>query len=358
MSNIRDVAKLAGVAPITVSRVINGGEGVTDETRQRVQRAIDQLHYVPNTLARSLRSRQSHTLALIMSDITNPFWTTVARGVEDTAAENNYRTMLCNTDEDPAKEANYLSLLVERRVDGVIVAPVTRDKKSLALLKQQQVPYVLIDRRVDGLKVDAVYGDSRHGARLLIDHLLEVGHRRIALINGPGTISTAQDRADGYRASLLAHDLPVDERLIFQGDFKQESGCRLAKLALACEPRPTAIFAANNFIALGVLQALHERGLRVPEDMALVCIDDLPYLSAIDPLLTVAAQPAYEMGAAAAWLLVERLTTHRTGRAREVVLPPQLIIRRSCGQGLPSAQSSNGSVVDHLISNSPPQGGF
>jgi LacI family transcriptional regulator len=299
-----------------------------------VQHAIDQLHYVPNTLARSLRSRQSHIVALIMSDITNPFWTTVARGVEDTAAENNYRTMLCNTDENPAKEANYLSLLVERRVDGVIVAPVTRDKKSLALLKQQQVPYVLIDRRVDGLKVDAVYGDSRGGARLLIDHLLAVGHRRIALINGSHTISSAQDRAEGYRASLAAHGVPVDEGLIFTGDFKQESGSRLAELVLACEPRPTAIFAANNFIALGVLQTLQAAQLRVPEDMALVCVDDLPFLSAIDPFLTVAAQPAYEMGAVAARLLVERLTTRQTGKAREVILPPQLIIRRSCGQGL------------------------
>jgi LacI family transcriptional regulator len=334
LTNIRDVAKLAGVSPITVSRVINGAAGVTDDTCQRVQQAIDQLHYVPNTLARSLRSRQSHTIALIVSDITNPFWTTVARGVEDTAAENDYRAILCNTDENPAKETNYLNLLVERRVDGVIIAPTTRDKQQLVTLKQLQVPCVLIDRRVDGFKADQVYGDSRTGARLLIDHLIDLGHRRIALINGPRTISSAQDRADGYRDSLEAHGLAVEEDLIFQGNFKQESGRRLTQRAVLCDPRPTAIFAANNFIALGVLQALQETGLRVPEDMALVCIDDLPYLSAIDPFLTVAAQPAYEMGAAAAQLLVERLTTHRTGKAREVVLPPQLIVRRSCGQGL------------------------
>jgi LacI family transcriptional regulator len=269
---------------------------------------------------------------LIVSDITNPFWTTVARGIEDTAAENDYRTILCNTDENPAKETNYLNLLVERRVDGVIIAPATCEKKRLVVLKQLQVPCVLIDRRVDGFKADQVYGDSRTGARLLIDHLIDLGHRRIALINGPNTISTAHDRADGYRASLEAHGIAVEEDLILQGEFKQESGYRLVKQALACDPRPTAIFAANNFIALGVLQALQEAGLRVPEDMALVCIDDVPYLSAIDPFLTVAAQPAYEMGAAAARLLVERLTIDRTGKVREVVLTPQLIIRRSCGQ--------------------------
>lgn len=333
MANIRDVAKLAGVAPITVSRVINGADNVTEDTHRRVQQAIDQLHYVPNTLARSLRSRQSHTIALLVSDITNPFWTTIARGVEDTAAENDYRTILCNTDENPAKETTYLNLLVERRVDGVIIAPATREKKRLAMLKQLQVPCVLIDRRVDGLKVDRVYGDSRAGARGLIDHLVDLGHRRIALINGPSTISTAQDRADGYREALAAHGLMVDEGLVFQGDFKQESGHRLTAQVLACLPRPTAIFAANNFIALGVLQALQEAGVRVPDDMALVCIDDVPYLSAIDPFLTVAAQPAYEMGEAAARLLIERLTRQRPGKAREVILPTRLIIRRSCGQG-------------------------
>lgn len=334
MTTIRDVAKLAGVSPITVSRVVNGADSVTEDTRQRVRQAIDQLHYVPNTLARSLRSHQSHTIALIVSDITNPFWTTVARGVEDTAAENDYRTMLCNTDEDSVKETTYLNLLVERRVDGMIIAPTTSDKKQLAVLKMQQVPCVLIDRRVSGFEADLVCGDGRKGARLLLDHLIDLGHRRIALINGPSTISSAQDRAEGYCDSLLAHSLAVDESLMFQGDFKQESGYRLTGQALTCEPRPTAIFAANNFIALGVLQALQESGLRVPQDMALVCIDDIPFLSAIDPFLTVAAQPAYEMGEAAAHLLVERLTTHRAGKAREVVLPPQLIIRRSCGQSL------------------------
>src|SRR5512139_153551 len=232
MTNIRDVARLAGVAPITVSRVVNGGNNVAEETRQRVQQAIDQLHYVPNTLAKSLRSRQSHTIALIVPDITNPFWTTVARGVEDTAAENDYRTILCNTDEDPAKETNYLNLLVERRVDGVIIAPATRERKRLALLQQLQVPCVLIDRRVEGFKADLVYGDSHTGTRLLIDHLIGLGHRRIALINGPSTISSAQDRAEGYRESLEAHGVVAEESLIFQGEFKQKSGYRLVRQAL------------------------------------------------------------------------------------------------------------------------------
>ena len=330
MTNIRDVAKLAGVAPITVSRVVNGADSVTATTRQRVQYAIDQLHYLPNTLARSLRSHQSHMIALVVSDITNPFWTTIARGVEDTAAENDLRTILCNTDENPDKEALYLGLLVERRVDGVIMAPTTREKKRLALLKQLQVPCVLIDRRVEGFTADRVYGDSRSGARLLIDHLIALGHQHIALINGPSSISTAQDRAAGYREALLQHGLAVEKKLVFQGEFKHSSGYRLTQQVLASRPRPTAIFAANNFIAMGVLQALQEAAVNVPEEMALVCIDDIPYLSTVDPFLTVAAQPAYEMGQAAARLLSERLTAGRSDKPREIVLAPQLIIRRSC----------------------------
>ncbi len=334
MVNIRDVAKAAGVAPITVSRVINNSDNVNAVTRDRVQKAIEELHYVPNTLAKSLRSKQSHTLALILSDITNPFWTTVARGVEDAAAERGFHTILCNTDEDPAKEATYLNLLLQRRVDGVIIAPTTNDKTRLASLAHQQVPCVLIDRRVVEFKADVVYGDSREGARLLVEHLLNLGHERIALINGPNSISSAEDREAGYRAALRQHRISVDETLILRGDFKQDSGCQLTRQIVHLSPRPTAVFAANNFMALGALQALRETGLRIPEDMALVCMDDIPHASAIDPFLTVAVQPAYEMGATAARLLIERLTAQRQLRSREVILPLTLIIRRSCGQYL------------------------
>jgi len=328
---IRDVARQAGVAPITVSRVINQAAGVNAATRARVQQVIDEMNYVPNTLAKSLRSRQSRLLALMLSDITNPFWTTVARGVEDAASEQGFHVILCNTDEDPAKEATYLNLLLQRRVDGIIIAPTTNDLQRLAALKRQQTACVLIDRRVAGFKADVVYGDSGEGARRLVAHLIELGHRAIALINGPATISPAGDREAGYRAALTAGGLPVDDTLILSGDFKQTSGYQLARQLLAREPRPTAIFAANNFIAVGVLQALSEAGLRVPDDLSLVCIDDVPHASAIDPFLTVAAQPAYEMGATAARLLMERLAAQRNLRPRTVVLPPELIIRRSSG---------------------------
>ncbi len=339
MVNIRDVAKLAGVAPITVSRVINNSDSVNPATRERVQKAIDELHYVPNTLAKSLRSRQTQTIALILTDITNPFWTTIARGVEDAAAESGFHTILCNTDENPAKEATYINLLLQRRVDGIIIAPTTPDKTRLALLKRHQVPCVLIDRRVAGFKADAVYGDSRTGARVLTEHLINLGHRRIAIVNGPCSISTAQDRTDGYRAALRRHQIPLEDGLIMEGgEFKQTSGYQHVKQLLAHHPRPTAIFAANNLIAVGALQALREAGLRVPEDMAIVCFDDIGLASVVEPFFTVVAQPAYEMGEKAARLLIERLAVKRNIKTREIVFAPQLIIRQSCGQGL--AQTS------------------
>jgi LacI family transcriptional regulator len=335
MVNIRDVAKLAGVAPITVSRVINNSDSVNPATRQRVQTAIDELHYVPNTLAKSLRSRHTQTIALILTDITNPFWTTIARGVEDAAAESGFHTILCNTDENPAKEATYINLLLQRRVDGIIIAPTTPDRKRLALLKQHQVACVLIDRRVAGFKADAVLGDNRQGACLLTEHLIELGHRRIALVNGPCSISTAQDRADGYRAALRQHQIPLEDGLIMEGgEFKQASGYQLVKQLLTHLPRPTAIFAANNLIAVGALQALREAALRVPEDIALVCFDDIGVASVVDPFFTVVAQPAYEMGEKSARLLIERLAAKRNLRPREIVFTPQLVIRQSCGSGL------------------------
>lgn len=332
MVNVKDVAKLAGVAPITVSRVSNNSGSVNPATRERVQKAIDELHYVPNTLAQSLRSKQTHTIALLLSDITNPFWTTIARGVEDAAAEKGFHTILCNTDENPEKEATYLNLLLQRRVDGIVIAPTTNDKLRLTVLKRHQLPCVLIDRRVDGFKSDVVCGDSRGGAELLTEHLIRLGHRQIALVSGPSSISSAEERAEGYRAALRKHRIPVEESLIFHGEFKQDSGYQLVKRLVECDPRPTAIFAANNLIAVGALQALREMGLRVPEDIALVCFDDIPYASAIEPFLTVIAQPAYEMGRTAACLLLERLAATRNIKTREVVLASELVVRQSCGQ--------------------------
>ncbi|MCL6431792.1 MAG: LacI family transcriptional regulator [Anaerolineae bacterium] len=328
MATIREVARKAGVAAITVSRVINRTGYVSEETRQRVEEAIAELDYVPNVLARGLRSSRTHTLGLLVTDITNGFWTTVARGAEDAAVGNGYSVFLCNTDESATKQEQYLRALLSHRVEGAIIAPASSDRSALTALERARLPFVIVDRRVPGVNADLVLGDSLGGARELVEHLLARGHRRIAHLGGPVGVSTADDRERGYREALMAAGIGVEPGLVQRGDYKLESGRRLMRQLLGCSPLPTAVFAANNVLAVGALAALRERGLRVPEDMALVCFDDLPQASLIDPFLTVAAQPAYELGATAVRLLLERLA--HPGRPPEtVVLPVQLLIRRS-----------------------------
>lgn len=330
MVTIRDVARKAQVSPVTVSRVLNQSGPVSDETERRVLAAIEALHYVPNVLARGLRSRRTHTIALVITDVTNPFWTTVARGVEDKAVENGFSVILCNTDEDPEKERDYIEVLLQKRVDGIIIAPTGREASSHTALLDGMIPYVLIDRCVLGSGADVVYGDSVGGAYELIKHLVQVGHRCIGLITGPAHVSTADDRLAGYRRALDDFGIPFDPELVLRGDYDEESGYELTKRLLSLPRRPTAIFAGNNFIAVGAIRALRDAGLQVPQDMAVVTFDEIPQLSVVYPFLTVAAQPAYEMGTIAAQMLLERLAG-MAGERREVVLKTQLVIRASSG---------------------------
>jgi LacI family transcriptional regulator len=334
LSKISDVAKRAGVSPVTVSRVINSAKNVSPATREKVQQAIEELGYIPNVAARSLRSKRTRALALVVPDITNPFWTTVARGVEDAAQSHSYSVLLCNTDESPTKQLRYLDVVASQRVDGVIIAPCDSDVRNLASLRTRDIPTVVIDRRIEGWDVDSVYGDSISGARALVGHLIELGHRRIAMISGPQKASTAEDRVTGYCMALSEAGLPLDPRLIKRGEFRAVSGEHLAYQVLDEGLNPTAIFAANNAIAIGVIDALEKRGLAIPQDVALVCFDDFHNASRFFPFLTVVVQPAYEMGMNAAQLLFSRLEARATLQPRHVVLPTRLIIRYSCGSGL------------------------
>ena len=341
MTTITDVANRAGVAPVTVSRVINGAPNVNAATRQRVEAAIAELGYVPNIVARSLRSRRTRSLALILPDITNTFWTTVARGVEDAAQDRGYTVILCNTDENAAKQGSYLELAASQRADGVIIAPCDGDPHRLQILRDRDIATVVIDRRVDGWHVDSVTGDSFSGAHALTSHLIRLGHRRIVIISGPADTSTAEDRVLGYSLALADAGIPIMPELIQRGEFRAASGERLASEILTktpgmgeLTPRPTAIFAANNAIALGVIDAVGRLGLRIPHDVALVCFDDFPNASHLFPFLTVVVQPAYEMGLHAAQLLLSRLEADVTLEPRHVMLPCRLIVRHSCGSHL------------------------
>lgn len=334
MTTISDVAKRAGVSPVTVSRVINDLGNVSPATRARVGVAIQELGYVPSGVAQSLRSKRTRSLALIVPDIQNSFWTTVARGVEDAAQSKGYSVFLCNTDENSAKQRRYLDSVVSQRVDGVIIAPYDSDAANLTPLRTRDIATVVIDRHVDGWDTDTVNSDSIAGARALTQHLIGLGHRRIAIITGPATTTTAADRVTGYRMALSEAGLAPDDHLIKFGEFRSSVGERLTHEVFDAGLGPTSIFAANNVIALGVIAALEKRGLRVPHDIALVCFDDLPNTSLLFPFFTVAAQPVYEIGVNAAQLLFSRLEAEASLRPRHVLLPTRLIIRHSCGSKL------------------------
>jgi LacI family transcriptional regulator len=332
MATIREVAERAGVSTMTVSRVINNSGYTSRDARERVEAAIAEMGYVPNALARSLRFKQTKTLALVLSDITNPFFTTIARGVEDVANRHGFNVIFCNTDESESKQAEYLNILLQKQVDGVLLVPARSTEGPVAFLRTRGVPVVVLDRRVPECSADGVRGDSEQGGYELTKLLLGLGHRRIAILSGPPEVSTAADRVAGYRRALAEAGLDCDPALILHGRLRQEGGYQMAQHALAL--RPTALFAANNFIAIGAYRALGAAGLRVPDDMAMVAFDDLPAALILEPFLTVAAQPAYEMGQIATELLLARLSGKTPNACQEIVLPVEIIVRRSSGRPL------------------------
>lgn len=329
MTTIREVARHAGVSPITVSRVVNNTGYIRAETREKVLAAVELLGYVPNTLARSLRWKQTGLLALVLTDITNPFWTTVARGVEDAASDAGLSVILCNTDESSDEQERYLTVLLQKRVDGILLVPAASDPAPLEAIRRQKIPVVVLDRRVPGVEVDVVRCDSRGGAFQLVQHLTRLGHRRIALLAGPEGISTTEERILGYRQALQAAE--IAEAFIYAGAFTLQSGYDMAQQALANPARPSALFAGNNFIAIGALRAVRDAGLRIPEDISLVGFDDLPPALVVDPFLTAAAQPAYEMGFEATRLLLQRMAGDGPTEMQETILPVQLLERSSTG---------------------------
>jgi LacI family transcriptional regulator len=333
MPTIHDVAKLAGVAPITVSRVINNSGYASAETRQRVEEAAAELGYVPNRMARGLRTKHSNSIALVLTDITNPFFTTVARGVEVAANAAGYTVTYCNTDEDAEKEKRYLDLLIQQQVDGILLVPAHGTADSVAYVQKHHTSVVVLDRRLAEVKTDVVRCDSEGGAYQLVRLLLDLGHQRIALLGGPEGASTAEDRRAGYRRAMAASGYEV-AGLELCGSFTQASGYEMAQEVIAQTPRPTALFAANNFIAIGALKALLDNQISVPQDMALVGFDDLPPALVTFPFLTVAAQPAYEMAQIGAELLLARIAGEEPEAYQEIVLPTELIVRQSSGKAL------------------------
>jgi LacI family transcriptional regulator len=331
MITIADVAKRAGVSKMTVSRVINGSGYIRQETRARVEQAIDELGYIPNTLARSLRYKRTKTLGLILTDITNPFFTTLSRGVEDIASEHGFSVIFCNTDESPEEEDRYVQVLTQKQVDGLLLVPTAGTPDSIAFLENRSVPFVLLDRRVPDVYADVVRCDSEQGAYDLVRHLLALGHQRIAALGGSAHITSSTDRVAGYRRAMIEAGLERETFRTHFTSFTIEGGYTGAQNALRVDPRPTALFAANNFIAIGAFRAVREVGLRIPGDLSLVSFDDMPPAVGVEPFLTIIEQPAYEMGRRATQILMQRLDDGGPDQPQDILLPTRLIIRASSG---------------------------
>jgi len=332
MATIHDVAKKAGVAPITVSRVINNSGYVSEKLRAKVNNAINELGYVPNVLARSLKSKRTNTIALVFTDITNPFFNILARGVEDTASEAGYNVIFCNTDESQDQEDNYIQLLLQKQVDGILLVPADVNSESINIIRKQNTPIVVIDRNVAHDNVDIVRGDSEGGAYNLTKHLIDLGHKRITLIGGPEKVSTSVDRVKGYQQAMLDHGLDafID---YYYGQYSVQSGTDLTNQVFSQEIKPTAIFGGNNLIAVGAMTALQELNIKVPDDVAVVSFDDIPKNLIPNPFLTAIVQPPYEIGQKATELLLSRIQDEGESEPayQEIVFPVKLIVRASSG---------------------------
>jgi len=331
MATLEDVARQAGVSVSTVSRTINRPDMVNANTRTRVKAAIDDLEYRPNRVARRLRrlDGRAHMLGLLIPDIQNPFYSDIVRGVEDVAYARDAAVILCNTDETSDREQFYVDVLKAESADGVILPPIARSDDSFDV-DSIGMPLVFFDRRISGGSVDTVVVDNERGARDAVDHLIGLGHQRIGFINGPATIATSAERLAGYRHALKKHGIDADPDLIRRGRPTRDAGKTLTDELLRLDRPPSALFAANNQLALGVMESIHMHKLHVPDDVAVATFDDAPWAKLLDPPLTAVRQPSYEMGRRAAELLFDRIAS--PGRpAALVVLQPKLIVRASCG---------------------------
>jgi LacI family transcriptional regulator len=306
VATISDVAARAGVSTATVSRALNGKSTVDRDLVARVRKAAEELGYQPNGPARNLRRQEAAVVALIISDVENPFFTAIARGVEDVAHEVGYSVVLCNSDENAEKENRYIDIAIQERVAGVILSP-SGTTTSAAKLANRGTAYVAVDRPLPEQDSDVVLVDTRLAARQATAHLIAQGYERVGCITGPAGVRTADDRLAGYRDALKAAKRRSSPKLVRRTEYKA-AGAHRAALDLMAQPEPPdALLVANSAMAVGVLQALQERGIRPGRDVGLVAFDDAPWAELVDPPLSVVAQPAYEIGTVAARLLLARI---------------------------------------------------
>jgi len=328
MSRIVDVARHAGVSVSTVSHVVNGTRFVSPETAQRVNEAIAVVGYLPNGLARALKRASTSSVGLAISAISNPYFSDIICAIEAECARLGLTVLLSDTQEDPERELAVVQTLHQRRVDGIVLAPSGNPEKTLAYLQKAGLPCVLVDRMADE-SFDQVGIDNFEAMRVLIDHVVAQGHRRIGYICGQPGLITTRERVQGFRAALAAHGIEVTPSYLSTTNATTADATDSAKAMLRLAEPPTALVSGNNMATIGAMRGIRERGLSVPGDVALVGIDDFEWADCFEPRLTLMAQPCQELGRQAAALLVHRIESP-DGERQAIRLKPTLQVRDSC----------------------------
>ncbi|MFJ7144358.1 LacI family DNA-binding transcriptional regulator [Pseudomonas protegens] len=327
MATIKDVAALAGISYTTVSHVLNKTRPVSEEVRVKVEAAIKRLDYVPSAVARSLKAKTTATIGLLVPNSLNPYFAELARGIEDYCERNGYCVILCNSDDNPDKQRNYLRVLLEKRIDGLIVTSAGGDSGLVQGLAGVRTPMVIVDRGLEGVDADLVRIDHHYGAYLATRHLLELGHRDIACIGGPANTSVAQMRLAGFRQALQEAGVEVLAGRILESDFSSNGGYRAAAQLLEGR-RPSAIFAANDMMGIGVLRAAAERNIRVPSELSVIGFDDILMSRYVYPALTTVGQSILQLGETAAELLLRRIASRDLPIDQRIVTP-NIVLRES-----------------------------
>jgi LacI family transcriptional regulator len=339
VATVTDVAERAGVSVSTAARVLSGHGYASEETRRLVLEAAKELGYVPNQVARSLRTRQTKMIGLLIGDVENSFYSVIAKNVGSVAKDAGYHVVLCNSDDDPEIEREYLKLLDGMRVDALIITPTAENARHLSRLMEGGMVIVQMDRRVSGVDADAILVDNEAGAASAVEHLIEAGHSRIGILAGELDVLTGHGRLQGYERALKDHGIPVRTQLVKSGSFHREHAIENAIDLIRVDPPLTAIFAANNILAEAVLVALDREGLRVPRDVSVVAFDDVPWMAMVDPPLTVVRQPVADMARSAAELVLRRLRDGREDGPSSMVFGTELIVR---GSVAPPRKAKNG----------------
>jgi LacI family transcriptional regulator len=329
MASIKDVALKAQVSTTTVSHVVNRTRFVSDKVRDQVEAAIRELGYVPSAVARSLKSNTTKTIGMLIPNCSNPYFAEIVRSVEDHCFGAGYTLILCNTDDDPHRQGVYLQVLSEKRIDGMIIISTGDDEGLLRLLQGLPIPTVLLDREIDEVHCDLVETAHLQGGLMATQHLIGLGHRRIACLSGPADLTPSAQRIEGWRTALAQSGLMAQAQdLLWHSDFTSQGGFTAMQSILASPHPPTAVFVCNDLMCIGALSAAHEAGVLVPQDMSLIGFDDIELARFASPALTTISQPKHRIGVAAVDMLLERIQGGRV-QARQVLFQPELVVRNS-----------------------------